>query len=78
MKNYGFIFLNQVCSAGSRLLVQETVHDKLVNKLKERMKHLRVGNSLDKCVDMGAIVDEGQRKSIEQFVEEARADGAEV
>ena len=42
------------------------------------MKHLRVGNSLDKCVDMGAIVDESQRKSVEQFVEEARAEGAEV
>ncbi|XP_066935468.1 aldehyde dehydrogenase family 16 member A1-like isoform X2 [Clytia hemisphaerica] len=68
----------EVCSAGSRLLVQETVHDKLVNKLKERMKHLRVGNSLDKCVDMGAIIDEGQRKSVEQFVEEARAEGAEI
>lgn len=42
------------------------------------MKHLRVGTSLDKCIDMGAIIDEGQKKSVEQFVEEARAEGAEV
>ena len=42
------------------------------------MNHLRVGTSLDKCIDMGAIIDEGQRKSVEQFVEEAKAEGAEV
>jgi len=42
------------------------------------MKHLRVGTSLDKCVDIGAIIDEGQRKSVEQFVEEAKTEGAEV
>lgn len=54
------------------------MYEKLINKLKERMKHLRVGTSLDKCIDMGAIIDEGQKKSVEQFVEEARAEGAEV
>lgn len=68
----------QVCSAGSRLLVQETIADKLIEKLKERMKHLRVGTSLDKCVDMGAIIDESQRKSIEEYVEEAKKEGAEI
>ena len=67
-----------MCSAGSRLLVQETVAESVVKKLKERMKTLRVGPSLDKCIDMSAIIDESQRKSIEQFVEEARRDGAEV
>lgn len=73
-----FTFVFQVCSAGSRLLVQETIHDKLIEKIKERMKHLRVGTSLDKCIDIGAIVDPSQKKSVEQFVEEARAEGAEV
>lgn len=67
-----------MCSAGSRLLVQETVTDKLIEKLKERMKHLRVGTSLDKCVDIGAIVDESQRKSIDEYVQEAKKEGAEV
>ncbi|XP_057312854.1 aldehyde dehydrogenase family 16 member A1-like [Hydractinia symbiolongicarpus] len=68
----------QVCSAGSRLLVQETVAEKLIHKLKVRMKHLRVGNSLDKCVDIGAIVDDSQRKSVDEYVEDAKKEGAEV
>ena len=48
---------------------------KLVSKLKERMSCLRVGDSLDKAVDVGAIVDESQRKTVE---EQARKEGAEV
>ena len=49
------IFFNQgqVCCAGSRLLVQESVADRFVDKIKARMKTLRVGHSLDKCLDMG-------------------------
>lgn len=50
----------------------------MVNKLKERLTHFRVGNNLDKTMDMGAIVDESQRKSIEEYVEEAKKEGAEV
>ncbi|CAH1799054.1 unnamed protein product [Owenia fusiformis] len=74
------IYFNQgqVCSAGSRLLVQESVQEKLIAKLKERMTHLRVGNGMDKVIDMGAVVDESQRKTIDEYVEEARKEGAEV
>jgi len=68
----------QVCSAGSKLLVQQTVFDKFINKLKTRLGSFRIGDSLDKTVDMAAIVDESQRKSIAEFVEEAREEGAEV
>lgn len=42
------------------------------------MSHLRLGDSLDKSIDMGAIVDPIQRRSIEAFVEKARQEGAEV
>ena len=42
------------------------------------MSHLRLGNSLDKCVDMGAIVDPSQRTSIDEFVQDAKNSGAEV
>lgn len=52
--------------------------ESLVGKLKERLTHFRLGDSLDKCIDMGAIVDESQKKSIEEFVDEARKEGAEV
>lgn len=50
----------------------------MVMKLKERMSHLRLGDSLDKCVDMGAMVDPNHLKSVAKYVEEAQAEGAEV
>ena len=68
----------QVCSAGSKLLVQSTVFEKFIAKLKTRLGSFRIGSSLDKAVDMAAIVDESQRKSIAEFVEEARTEGADV
>lgn len=68
----------QVCSAGSRLLMQESIAEQLTIRLKHRMQCLRVGDSLDKGVDMGALVDESQLKTITEFVEEAKSDGAEV
>ena len=46
----------QVCCAGSRLLVQESIEKKFLKKLKNRMEKLRVGNPLDKSIDIGAIV----------------------
>lgn len=69
---------SQVCSAGSRLIVQESCSAQLIKKIKERMSHLRLGDSLDKCVDMGAIVDPSQKKSIDEYVQDAKNTGAEV
>ncbi|XP_065831165.1 aldehyde dehydrogenase family 16 member A1-like [Oscarella lobularis] len=68
----------QVCSAGSRLLVQENVAERMVAKIKTRMARLRVGDSLDKCVDIGAIVDASQRQSIDDLVQKAKTEGADV
>ena len=59
----------QVCCAGSRLLVQESIADKLYKKIKVRMETLRIGNALDKSIDMGAIIDEGQLKTITDLVQ---------
>ena len=74
------IFMNQgqVCCAGSRLLVQEGVKDKLVAKLKERIERLRMGNSLDKNADMAAINNTDQLRSISTFVEEGKKEGGEI
>lgn len=58
----------QVCCAGSRLLVQESIADKFYKKVRARMEKLRVGNSLDKSIDIGAIVAQVQLKTIEQLV----------
>ncbi len=59
----------QVCCAGSRLLVQESVAEKFYQKLRDRMQMLRIGNPMDKTVDMGAIVDENQIKTIQRLVQ---------
>ena len=67
-----------MCSAGSKLLVQETIFDKLIAKIKTRLTHFRVGDSLDKVMDMGAIVDESQKVAVEEYVQSARDEGAEV
>ena len=58
----------QVCCAGSRLLVQEGIADRFHTKLKRRMDGLRIGDPLDKCIDIGAIVDPIQLKTITDMV----------
>ncbi|WP_306006300.1 aldehyde dehydrogenase family protein [Aquicoccus porphyridii] len=59
----------QVCCAGSRLLVQEGVAERFHDKLRARMQSLRIGNPLDKCIDVGAIVDPVQVRAITEMVE---------
>jgi aldehyde dehydrogenase (NAD+) len=66
----------QVCCAGSRLLVQEGVESQLVAKLRARMERLRVGDPLDKAIDIGAIVSPQQLARIEGLVAQGRAEGA--
>jgi aldehyde dehydrogenase (NAD+) len=66
----------QVCCAGSRLLVQEGVADRLVSKLRARMEKLRVGSPLDKAVDMGAIVAPVQLERIRGLVQQGVDEGA--
>ena len=62
----------QVCCAGSRLLVQEGVASRFHDKLKRRMDGLRLGDPLDKCIDVGAIVDPVQLANIRALVEGCR------
>ncbi len=59
----------QVCCAGSRLLVQEGIADRFYAKLKARMDGLRIGDPLDKCIDVGAIVDPVQHAQISKMVD---------
>jgi aldehyde dehydrogenase (NAD+) len=66
----------QVCCAGSRLLVQEGVADRLIEKLRARMEKLRIGAPLDKAVDMGAIVAPVQLERIKTLVQEGQKEGA--
>ncbi len=68
----------QVCCAGSRLLVQESIHNRFFSKLTARMETLRVGDPLDKAIDIGAIVHPVQLKRIRELVEIGVKEGAEL
>ena len=66
----------QVCCAGSRLLMQESVAEVLVTKIRARMETLRVGSPLDKAIDIGAIVAPVQLERIRKLVDQGVAEGA--
>jgi aldehyde dehydrogenase (NAD+) len=73
------IFFNQghVCCAGSRLLVQESVADQVLDALKRRMASLRLGDPMDKNTDIGAINSRAQLEKIESLAASGEADGAQ-
>jgi len=68
----------QVCCAGSRLLVQESVAEKVIDRLKKRMAKLRVGDPLDKSMDMGAIIAPIQKERIQNLVDQGKKEGAAI
>ena len=72
------IYFNQghVCCAGSRLFVQESVHDEVISKLKHRMKSLVVGDPLDKNTDIGAINSKRQLETIQSYIKAGQDEGA--
>jgi aldehyde dehydrogenase (NAD+) len=74
------IYFNQghVCCAGSRLFVQESIYEPVVEKLKKRMATLRVGDPLDKNTDVGAINSRMQLEKIEELVAAGKDEGAEI
>ena len=66
----------QVCCAGSRLLMQESVADTLIAKIQARMNTLRIGPPLDKAIDLGAIIARVQLERIQRLVDQGVAEGA--
>lgn len=68
----------QVCCAGSRLLVQESIEERFIAKVKKRMANLRVGDPLDKSVDIGALVAPVQVERIRDLMKKGVAEGAVV
>jgi len=74
------IYFNQgeVCCAGSRLLAQESIVEPLIEKLKDRLATIRVGDPLDKNTDVGAINSRAQLEKITELVAAGRAEGAEM
>lgn len=74
------IFFNQghVCCAGSRLLIQENIHDEFMKKLKRRMETLRLGDPMDKNTDVGAINSKEQLDKINALVKQGVKEGGEL
>jgi aldehyde dehydrogenase (NAD+) len=74
------IFFNQghVCCAGSRLFVQESISEKVIHKLKERIQTLIIGNPLDKNTDIGAINSKEQLDIIQKYIKIGKKEGAEM
>lgn len=74
------IWFNQgeVCCAGSRLLIQESVAERFEQKLQERMAKLRIGDPLDKSTDVGAIINKAQHQKITEMVKTGVKQGARI
>jgi acyl-CoA reductase-like NAD-dependent aldehyde dehydrogenase len=68
----------ELCSAGSRLLVEESVHDALVERVAERARKMTPGDPLDPKTRLGSLVSEKQRENVERYVERGKKEGARV
>lgn len=74
------IYRNQgeICLAGSRILVQESIYDRFLDKFVKAVKKIRVGNPLDELTDMGALVSRNHLKSVDEYVQIGLAEGAKL
>ena len=73
-----FYYTGQVCTSAERLLVHDDVYDEFVDKLRSRMKELKIGDPADEETDMGPLCNEGTLSRVVEHVEDARAAGAEI
>ncbi len=68
----------QVCSAGSRFIVEKSIHDEFVKKMVERSKKIKVGPGLDPDTEMGPLVSEQQLKRVREYIEIGQKEGAKL
>jgi betaine-aldehyde dehydrogenase len=73
-----FTHSGQVCSAGCRVIVQDTIADRFIEELGRRADAIRLGGGLDETTETGALITAAHRDKVEAYVEEARADGARI
>src|SRR5216684_2775226 len=74
------IFYNkgEVCAAGSRLFLEDSIHDQFMSKLTDRVKSLKVGDPMDKATRMGPVVSKGQMETVLSYIESGKQEGARV
>ena len=68
----------QRCTATSRLILEESIYDEFITRLKERVEKLKLGNGLDESVDVGPLVSEAQRQTVHSYVEIGKKEGARL
>lgn len=76
--NAVYFHAGQVCSAGARLLVEDTIHDEFVEVLKERAKHIKLGDGMQEDTQSGPLISEEHRSKVEKYVEIAKNEGARL
>ena len=76
--NGSFFSAGQRCTASSRIIVTEGIHDRFVAGLRERMRSLRVGHALEKGTDIGPLISQRQLDMVQRYVEVGKAEGAEL
>ena len=74
--NAVFFHAGQICSAGARVMVQDGVHDRFVEALRERMANIKVGNGFDKGTEMGPLISAEHLAKVEGYVDIAQKEGA--
>ncbi len=76
--NGGYFHAGQVCSAGSRILVQNSIKDKFEQALIDRVKKIKLGNGFDADTEMGPVISTEHRNKIESYMDVAKAEGATI
>ncbi|WP_208591359.1 betaine-aldehyde dehydrogenase [Gracilibacillus suaedae] len=76
--NAVFFHAGQVCSAGARLLVEDSIHDRFVEALAERAKRIKLGNGFNEETQSGPLISEEHRAKVEKYVEIGKQEGAKV
>lgn len=76
--NGGFVDSGQVCSAGARIIVEESIHDRFVDALVERAKKIRLGGPFDETADSGPLISAEHRDKVTEYVRKGIAEGAEL
>ncbi|MFC4078278.1 betaine-aldehyde dehydrogenase [Salinithrix halophila] len=76
--NAVYFHAGQVCSAGARLIVEESLHDKLVNELLKRVKRIQLGNGMDESTQMGPLTSAEHRAKVERYIAIGKEEGAKL
>lgn len=76
--NAVFFHAGQICSAGTRVIVEESIHDKFVEELVERVKNIKLGSGFDEATQMGPLISEAHLNKVVNYVESGIKEGAKV